>query len=52
MVIGNTSGLGVTGTVTRDPARLQDASGTKGGRGVEKHPGLLVFFDYLVMDGW
>src|SRR5215471_13247294 len=27
-VIGNTSGPGVTGTVTGDPARLQDASGT------------------------
>ena len=27
-VIGNTSGTGVTGTVTGDPARLQDASGT------------------------
>src|SRR6266571_520572 len=27
-VIGNTSGPGVTGTVTGDPTRLQDASGT------------------------
>src|SRR5262249_61776454 len=27
-VIGNTSGPGVTGTVTGDPARLQNASGT------------------------
>ena len=47
-VISNTSGPGVTGTVTGDPARLQDASGTKGAEAWRNTQGLLVFFDYLV----
>jgi len=47
MVISNTSGLGVTGTVTGDPARLQDASGTKGAEAWRSTQGYLSFLTTL-----
>jgi hypothetical protein len=47
MVIGNTSGLGVTGTVTGDPARLQGASGTKGAEAWRSIQGYLSFLTTL-----
>ena len=46
-VIGNTSGPGVTGTVTGDPARLQDASGTKGAEAWRSTQGYLSFLTTL-----